>query len=49
VEWKRSKGVNETGAFLQLPKLKRQGDGAKLNGSGIIIAETRGASVIARN
>jgi hypothetical protein len=49
VEWKRQKGINETDAFLQLPKPKRQGDGAKLNGSGIIIAETRGACVIARN
>jgi hypothetical protein len=42
VEWKRQKGINETDAFLQLPKPKRQDDGAKLNGSGIIIAETRG-------
>jgi hypothetical protein len=49
VEWKRQKGINETDAFLQLPKPKRQGDRAKLNGSSIIIAETSGACVIARN
>ena len=35
--------------FHKVARLKRQGDGAKLNGSGIIIAETRGACVIARN
>ena len=44
-------GVNEaTGRrVFRLKKPKRQGDGARVNGFGIIITETRGACVIARN
>ena len=34
---------------VELWKLKRRGDKRKRSGSGIIIAETRGACVIARN